>query len=224
MTAPTEDVRPQDLARIAMRAAIAAGRDHAGEAPATRARRASAARGDDRDPKPLGGLLEQLLTDRGWAAPVAGGSLADLWPRACPEYADTVTAGHYDPATGRLDLHPAGHAHATQLRLMERSLVERLNTATGTTDTGPVRALRILPPGTTATTGTHPASRPADRTPTVPAARREPAPATPWSQTPRQNGHAGPTRPAGPNPGPWARAVARARQERAQAREGERAP
>ncbi|MYV99278.1 DUF721 domain-containing protein, partial [Streptomyces sp. SID3343] len=102
MTAPTEDVRPQDLARLALRAALAAARDRTGDAPVKRTRtgRSSTARTDDRDPQPLGGLLEQLLTDHGWTAPVTGGSIPDTWPRTCPEYADKVTAGHYDPDTG----------------------------------------------------------------------------------------------------------------------------
>jgi len=220
MTA-TENARPQDLARIALRSALASNHDRTGDTPVNRARsRPSAARTDDRDPQPLAGLMRQLLADRGWVAPVIGGSLADTWPRACPEYADTVTAGHYDPATGRLDLHPTTHAHATQLRLMGRSLVERLNAAVSTT--GTVRSLRVLPPGTAsgAKTQAHPGPPRGDQAPTLPQPRRESAPGRPHPDTPRPPGHTSPQPPETVPGDAWARAIARARREHHQARGG----
>jgi predicted nucleic acid-binding Zn ribbon protein len=207
-----------DLARLALRSALAAARDRAGDAPLKRTRttRSSAARADDRDPRPLGGLFEQLLTERGWAVPVTGGSIADAWPRACPEYAEKVTAGHYDPDTGRLDLHPASITYATQLRLLERALIKRVNAAVGT---GTVRSLRVIPPGgAPGTPSARTDLRPRDRTPTLSGQRRDIGPPAAASAPRRVGGDtagtgAGTLTPAGP-PNAWARALARARRER----------
>jgi hypothetical protein len=54
---------------------------------------------------------------------MTGVSAAGIRPRACPEYARKGSAGHNDPDTGRLDLHPAPPTYATQLRLLEGALI-----------------------------------------------------------------------------------------------------
>nr|WP_272923849.1 DUF721 domain-containing protein [Streptomyces sp. SID3343] len=172
----------------------------------------------------MGGLLEQLLADHGWTAPVTGGSLADVWPRACPEYADKVTAGHYDPDTGRLDLHPISPTYATQLRLLESALIKRINTAVGAET---VRSLRVVPPGNAP--GTPPArAKPRPHPGATAATPQHRIPEAPPRESVRdvdRHGTHGPG-PAGRNA--WARAIARARRERHQAptarRDGELDP
>ncbi|WP_308031202.1 hypothetical protein [Streptomyces sp. CoH27] len=51
---------------------------------------------------------------------------------------------HYEPATRQLDLLPVFPAHATQLRLLGRQLITRINTKTGQET---VKELRVLAPG-----------------------------------------------------------------------------
>ncbi|MET7304514.1 DciA family protein [Embleya sp. NPDC005575] len=191
MTAPTEDARPQDLARIALRSTLVAARDRDGTTATKRAARArfSPARVDDRDPHRLDGLLRRLLVARGWTAPVAGGTITDQWPRIAPEYADHVRAGHYDPQARRLDLHPTSSTFATQLRLIRTSLIARINAVVGA-DT--VRTLRVIPSGSTpCAPAPRPAAHPSTKATTQPPQRRETAPTksgTPHPQTTRETG------------------------------------
>jgi hypothetical protein len=60
-----------------------------------------------------------------------------------PELIGKVTPTHYDARTGRLDLQPTSPAYATQLRLLGRQLIARINGKIGSTL---VRDLRVLPP------------------------------------------------------------------------------
>lgn len=141
-----------DMARAAFRAARAAAKNQPPKT--TRPRRQTKRRGaDGRDPVSLGGAITGLLADRGWEAPSTGGSLIDQWPTLCPDYATTVQPVHYDPEHGRLDLRPASHAYAAQLRLSGPQLAQRINTKLGSTA---VRTIRVLAPGPVTPTGTVP--------------------------------------------------------------------
>jgi predicted nucleic acid-binding Zn ribbon protein len=141
-----------DMARAAFRAAREAAKNQLPKA--TRPKRQTKRRGaDGRDPIALGGAITGLLTDRGWEAPTAGGNILDQWPTLCPDLAATVQPVHYDPEHGRLDLRPASHAYAAQLRLLGPQLAQRINDKLGTTA---VRTIRVLAPGPVA-----PAVRPA---------------------------------------------------------------
>ncbi|WP_244406088.1 DciA family protein [Streptomyces sp. DSM 40868] len=64
---------------------------------------------------------------------------------------------HYEPATRQLDLLPLSPAYATQLRLLGRQLIARINAKTGQET---VKELRVLAPGSGAAT---PADFEADR-------------------------------------------------------------
>ncbi|RKE02955.1 DciA family protein [Streptomyces sp. TLI_171] len=144
-----------DLARVALKAARDAARtrgtDAAGGASATtRPARRRTLRTGGRDPIGLGAAFASLVTDRGWETPTAGGGVIDQWADIAPELAGKVAPVHYDPRTGRLDLQPATTAYATQLRLLGRQLVARINGKVGRTV---VRDLRVLPPRALAATG-----------------------------------------------------------------------
>jgi predicted nucleic acid-binding Zn ribbon protein len=135
-----------DMARAAFRAARAAAKTQ----PATkcRPRRQTRRRGaDGRDPITLGGAITGLLTDRGWEAPTTGGNILDQWPQLCPDLAATVQPLHYDPEHGRLDLRPASHAYAAQLRLTGQQLAQSIN---GKLGREAVRTIRVLAPGAVA--------------------------------------------------------------------------
>lgn len=69
-----------DLARVALRQAKAAARAR-GNAP-KRIKRQSYrhTRGNGRDPRPLMGVMKQLVIDRGWERAADGGSLVARWP------------------------------------------------------------------------------------------------------------------------------------------------
>ncbi|CAM5493035.1 MULTISPECIES: DUF721 domain-containing protein [Streptomyces] len=132
-----------DLARVALQAARAAAKQRPVEKKAAR-RRNTVRRGDGRDPIGLGTAITGLLADRGWEAPSAGGNILDQWPQLAPDLATTVQPVHYNPEHGRLDLRPASHAYAAQLRLSGPQLAKRINDKLGRTA---VRAIRVLAPG-----------------------------------------------------------------------------
>lgn len=100
--------------------------------------------GSGRDPQTFAAILNQLNTDREWGIGVQGGNILDRWPTLCPDLATTVQPVHYDADTGRLDLRPASHAYAAQLRLLGAQLAKRINDKLGGT---PVRTIRVLAPG-----------------------------------------------------------------------------
>lgn len=148
-----------DMARAAFRAARAAAKAQPQKAP--RPKRQTQRRGaDGRDPISLGGAITGLITDRGWEAPAKGGNVLDQWPTLCPDLATTVQPIHYDAEHGRLDLRPASHAYAAQLRLSGPQLAQHINAKMGSTA---VRTIRVLAPGPvtppTAAAGPAPAAR-----------------------------------------------------------------
>ncbi|WP_448333526.1 DciA family protein [Streptomyces sp. DSM 41534] len=131
-----------DMARAAFRAARAAAKNQPVKKP--RPRRTIRRDTDGRDPISLGGAITGLITDHGWETPANGGNILDQWPTLCPDYATTVQPVHYDPEHGRLDLRPASHAYAAQLRLSGPQLAQRINSKLGATA---VRSIRVLAPG-----------------------------------------------------------------------------
>ncbi|MFI0822280.1 DciA family protein [Streptomyces sp. NPDC021098] len=155
----------RDLARLALAQykASPAGRQQPTSRRKPTRRRADA--GSGRDPQTFAAILNQLNTDREWGIGVQGGNILDQWPTLCPDLATTVQPIHYDADTGRLDLRPASHAYAAQLRLSGPQLAQRINGQLGSTA---VRTIRVLAPG--------PVTPPTAAAAPAPAARAEEPP------------------------------------------------
>ncbi len=133
-----------DMAREALAAARAAAKK-SGVRPPSRTRTAAAPARPGRDPVGLAGVWDQLVAERGWAIPAAGGTLMDLWSRTVPpEIAENLVPAGFDPTTGRLDIEPASSAWATQARLITPVLIRQANRVAGA---HAVRTVRVLPPG-----------------------------------------------------------------------------
>jgi hypothetical protein len=137
-----------DLARVALQAAKATARKR-GEQPGAgkprRVRLGRSVRGDGREPVGLAAAFQQLVTERAWEVPAAGGTVLQQWPAIAPDLAPHVKAVGFDAGTGRLDLLPDSPAYATQLRMSTTRLIAMANQAAGR---DAVRAIRVLPPGT----------------------------------------------------------------------------
>ncbi|MET9053346.1 DUF721 domain-containing protein [Streptomyces bacillaris] len=146
-----------DLARLALQAARAAAKTRPTAKPRLRT-----ARAERRDPAGLGHVLGHLTAELGWDSGMGGGSILEQWPDLCPQYVGHIEPVHYDPQAGRLDLRPASHAYATQLRLLGGQLCKQINDKLGQYL---VRSIRVLPVGALAAaparTGAVPASAPA---------------------------------------------------------------
>ncbi|MEV7782724.1 DciA family protein [Kitasatospora sp. NPDC088351] len=137
-----------DLARVALKAAREAARTRGADAPGgrsstTRPTRRTTVRTGGREPIGLGAALAGLVAERAWDTPTTGGGILDQWAEIAPELVGKVQPVHFDARTGRLDLQPASPAYATQLRLLGRQLVARINGKVGRTI---VRDLRVLAP------------------------------------------------------------------------------
>lgn len=139
-----------DLARVALQAAKEAARKRgdvpgiAKAKPQVRTGRRGA-RVDGREPAGLASVFQQLVAERAWEVPAAGGSLLQQWPAIAPDLAPHVRAVGFDADGGRLDLLPDSPAYATQLRMSTARLVALANQAVGRQA---VRTIRVLPPGT----------------------------------------------------------------------------
>jgi hypothetical protein len=96
------------------------------------------------DPQGFARILEKLTAEQGWNANIHGGSIIDQWTTLCPQYAGLVQAVAYDDTRGRLDLRPASHAYAAQLRLLGGQLAKQINDKMGRPI---VRTIRVLPVG-----------------------------------------------------------------------------
>ncbi|MFC1428587.1 DciA family protein [Streptacidiphilus sp. N1-12] len=203
-----------DLAKMALQAAKASARQRGDRVakqrkPGIRAR----AHSGDREPVGFAAVLQGLVDQGAWAAPVAGGGVLDRWAAiAPPELAGHVQAVAFDAESGRLQLRPDSASYAAALRLQTPALLRRIAEHAGP---GVVRQIRVLAPGRIA------AARP------VPA---QEAGATAAVQVPRSRQDASPgyhqalaaCRENRPNTGP-APAIRAAieRQNRAMAREPE---
>lgn len=97
---------------------------------------------DGRDPLLLGDQMDRLLSDRGWKVDVAVGSVMGRWP----EIVGDEVSQHCTPVTfefGILTVRADSTAWATQLRLLESSIMARLD---GEVGKGTVSALKIVGP------------------------------------------------------------------------------
>ncbi|MFJ4703030.1 DciA family protein [Streptomyces sp. NPDC088768] len=151
-----EEPSGADLARVALAAAKEAAKQRGTTTSAKRTPtyRPLARRGG-RDPMGLGGALAQLVTERGWETPKAGGSVMDQWPTiATPEVADHLRAVAFDQHTGRLDLLPDTNVWATQARLTSAQIIRQANAFVGIEA---VRQIRVLPVGSRTAVPTGPA-------------------------------------------------------------------
>ena len=95
-----------------------------------------------RDPRLLGDQIGQFVTERGWTADVAVGSVIGRWPAIVgPDI-----AAHCHPTDfvdGVLTVRADSTAWATQLRLLESTLMGRLADEVGD---GTVQQLRVVGP------------------------------------------------------------------------------
>ncbi len=95
-----------------------------------------------RDPQLLGDQLDRFVAERGWAAEVAVGSVIGRWPSIVGP--DVAAHSHpTDFVDGILTVRADSTAWATQLRLLESSLMARLAQDVGE---GTVTELRIVGP------------------------------------------------------------------------------
>ncbi|MFI8932490.1 DciA family protein [Streptomyces sp. NPDC053474] len=125
-----------DLARVALRSAREAARrsGRTTEAPARRPRgRSGPGRGaEGREPRGLAAVLLGLVADRAWEAPAAGGSIVDHWPTvAGPRLAAHVRAVTFRSAEGVLEVQVDSPAWFTQLRLSKPQLLARFREMCG---------------------------------------------------------------------------------------------
>ena len=122
-----------DLARAALAQAKARAKDKGLQPRTGRARRTverSSTDGSSRDPVTFGAAVRRLVAERGWETTTSAGRVMGEWDRLVgPEVSD-----HCRPASlleGELVLVAESSAWATQLRLLARPLMERLNGQVG---------------------------------------------------------------------------------------------
>ena len=97
---------------------------------------------DDRDPQPVGSVVDDLVDERGWSQPLAVGGVEGRWSQIV---GDDIAA-HCAPEefeAGRLTVRTDSTAWATQIRLLAPSLLARLNDDLGA---GTVTHLQVVPP------------------------------------------------------------------------------
>ena len=102
----------------------------------------SGARPDDRDPQPIAASVDDLVSERGWAEPIAIGGVEGRWAQIV---GDDI-AGHCLPEefeAGRLTVRTDSTAWATQVRMLVPTLLARLNDELGA---GTVTHLQVLGP------------------------------------------------------------------------------
>ncbi|MFI1606957.1 DciA family protein [Streptomyces griseofuscus] len=138
-----------DLARVALRQAREATKQHShSEARTPRRRQPTVVRRDGREPSGFAAVLQGLMADRAWELPAAGGTVLDRWPDIAaaisPQLPSHVTAVAYNATTRQLDLRPDSPAYATQLRLNTARIIA---TANHTVGTDAVHTIRVLPAG-----------------------------------------------------------------------------
>ncbi|MEU4535682.1 DciA family protein [Streptosporangium sp. NPDC023825] len=105
-------------------------------------RRASGARRDSGDPQLFGRAIADLLSDRGWEQPAAIGGVFGRWH----EIVGADMAAHTKPETfadGEVVVVADSTAWATQVRLLARTLVRRLNEELGD---GTVQKVKVRGP------------------------------------------------------------------------------
>lgn len=131
------ELRGADLAKAALQAAkeqSAGRRKKSGPkrvVTGQRRRRGwSGARADDRDPQSLGRLASRIARDHGWTDRLAGGQVFAKWPQMVGE----DVAEHTQPVAlkdGELTVQAQSTAWATQLRLLQRQILQRISDGVG---------------------------------------------------------------------------------------------
>ncbi|MFD9591687.1 DciA family protein [Kitasatospora sp. NPDC059973] len=124
---PPDEPRGADLARLTLRRAQADAAKRPAGATKVRGPRRAAVRSSDRDPVGLAAALGGLVEQHAWNAPLSGGAVTDLWPRAAGELAPHTRAVAFDHTTGRLDVQADSPAYATHLRHFAAHLVAEIN-------------------------------------------------------------------------------------------------
>ncbi|MBA8793652.1 putative nucleic acid-binding Zn ribbon protein [Friedmanniella endophytica] len=134
---PAHEPTGLDLARTIAHAVSASRgrsrrwRQQRGERPARPVDpRSSGAHPDDRDPQPLGSVVDRLVESQGWTREVSVHLILGKWP----SLVGIEVAAHSTPvgySDGVLRVRTGSTAWATQLRLMAPRLVARLNEALG---------------------------------------------------------------------------------------------
>ncbi|WP_331763908.1 DUF721 domain-containing protein [Streptomyces cyaneofuscatus] len=141
------EVSGVDLARQALLAAREAAKKNGTNRQKPKRRTATVVRRNGREPLGLGSAIGMMMTERGMAAPAAGGNvLADfdtILTEVAPELAGRVTAVAFDSDTGRLDVVPDLPAAGTQLRWSAPKLITAANEKVPGAN---VRALHVLAP------------------------------------------------------------------------------
>jgi hypothetical protein len=140
----TPQLAGADLARMALANARAAAKTAPVAGPSRTKPKRTVRRGGGRDPITLAAALSSLGADLPLEAGIAGGSILDQWPTLCPQYVGLVQPVSYDETSGRLDLRPATHAYAAQLRILGGQLAKQINDKMGKPV---VRTIRVLPVG-----------------------------------------------------------------------------
>ena len=95
-----------------------------------------------RDPKPLGGIVGQLIRSRGWKEPVAVSSVLARWD----DLMGPEVSAHAQPVrfeNSIVEVRCDSTAWATQLRLMQRQIVQMFDRELGA---GVVSSVRIFGP------------------------------------------------------------------------------
>ncbi|MFJ9690354.1 DUF721 domain-containing protein [Streptomyces bacillaris] len=174
----TGELSGVDLARQALIAAReAAKKNGATQTKKPKRRTTTVVRRDGREPLGLGAAIGMMMTERGMAAPVAGGNvLADfdaILTAAAPELSGRVQAVAFNAETGRLDIVPDLPAVGTQLRWSAPKLIAAANEKVPGAN---VRALHVLAPApvkaASATVAAEPA--PPSTAPAAPMRRTDP--------------------------------------------------
>ena len=113
-------------------------------APGGKRRKVTRARTPDRggDPRPFGAAIKDLLSDRGWEQRAAVGGVFGDWGRIVgPELAEHTRPEKFEE--GELTIAADSTAWATQLRLLAKTLVRRLNEELGDNS---VRRVKVVGP------------------------------------------------------------------------------
>lgn len=97
---------------------------------------------DARDPKDLGGIMKNLVQDRGWNAPVAVGSVMSRWE----ELVGADISAHCKPVSfdnGIVTIRTDSTSWASQMRLLNFQLLKVFSEKLGS---GVVREIKVLGP------------------------------------------------------------------------------
>ena len=129
------ELQGADLARAALAAARAAAHSKPAQRSTTSAtrkerRRWSRARADDRDPQPLGRLAARLASEQGWTQRLADGQVFSRWEQLVgpdlSQHAKPVALNDKE-----LVVKAESTAWATQIRLLQRQLLQRIAAGIG---------------------------------------------------------------------------------------------